>query len=286
MNENGAGNSREEIAVETGSEMASEAEMASGTKANEIDTAIAGQVAEQTKEIFDMAKRGVDKPEVPVSAPVGGGTGGNKPAKDPVGGGTGGNEPPAGGGTGGGVADEFVGLPIESLICGPIIAAAKGQQELTAVYVDGIRKLAFAQDTNGNPTDKTSTISMKVPRIVKQQDQQPKTQEFTIEAPVLSLVPVPAFLMNEMTVDFNMEVKQQTLDKSSNHADLSAEVNYKSWWGVDAKITGNVSADSMHKRTTDSSATYHVTARAVQQPPTEGMTKLTHLLAEAMEPIE
>ena len=29
----------------------------------------------------------------------------------------------------GSVVDQFVGVPIESLICGPIVAAAKGQQE-------------------------------------------------------------------------------------------------------------------------------------------------------------
>ena len=33
----------------------------------------------------------------------------------------------------GSVVEQFVGVPIESLICGPIVAAAKGQQELTAV---------------------------------------------------------------------------------------------------------------------------------------------------------
>ncbi|MDE6516782.1 MAG: hypothetical protein K2L18_02900, partial [Acetatifactor sp.] len=37
-------------------------------------------------------------------------------------------------GEGNGVADSFSSLPIDSLICGPIVAAARGQQELTQVY--------------------------------------------------------------------------------------------------------------------------------------------------------
>ena len=36
----------------------------------------------------------------------------------------------------------------------------------------------------------------------------------------------------------------------------------------------------------DSSAKYNIYARTVQQPPSEGMAKLTALLAQTMEPIK
>lgn len=42
---------------------------------------------------------------------------------------------------------QFAGLPIESLICGPILAAARGQQELTALYIDGVKKLAYEDES-------------------------------------------------------------------------------------------------------------------------------------------
>ena len=37
----------------------------------------------------------------------------------------------------------FVGLPIEDLICQPIIGAAKGQAELAKVTLDFVNDLAF-----------------------------------------------------------------------------------------------------------------------------------------------
>ena len=111
------------------------------------------------------------------------------------------------------------------------------------------------------------------------------SQSCTIHAPLLSLVPLPAFTMDELTVDFNMEVKDMEMSDDKTHEDVSSTVKYNSWFGLDASITGNVTSDSEHKRQTDSSATYTIHARAVQQQPSEGMAKLTSLFAQAMEPI-
>lgn len=183
------------------------------------------------------------------------------------------------GSDGGEAAEQFAALPIESLICKPIIAAAQGQQELTAVYIDGIKKLAY--DENGN----TNKLSFSYKRPVVQGDGTMSSQECTLDAPLLSLVPLPAFTMDELTVDFNMEVKNTEMTDSKTHEDVSSTVKYNSWFGLNSSITGNVSSDTEHKRQTDSTATYTIHARAVQQPPSEGMAKLTSLFAQSMEPI-
>ena len=179
----------------------------------------------------------------------------------------------------GSVVDQFVGVPIESLICGPIVAAAKGQQELTAVYIDGIKKLAYDKD------GKTNTLHFEYDRPIVNADKSVGTKTFKLDAPLISLVPVPAFTMNELTVDFLMEVKDTQMQDDKTHEDVSTDVSYNSWFGLDVSITGNISSDSERKRQTDSSATYKIHARAVQQPPSEGMAKLTSLFAQAMEPL-
>lgn len=178
---------------------------------------------------------------------------------------------------------QFAGLPIESLICAPILAAAKGQQELTAVYIDGIKKLAYT--TNQGGTEVTNTLDFTYTRPVLKLDKTVGEQTCTLKAPLLSLVPLPAFTMDELVVNFNMEVKASEMKDDKTHADVSTNVSYNSWFGLDTSITGTVSSDSEHKRQTDSSATYSIHARAVQQPPSEGMAKLTALFAQAMEPI-
>ena len=182
-----------------------------------------------------------------------------------------------------GIAGEMTGLPMESLICAPIIAAAKGQQELTAVYIDGIKKLAYATDDKGNLTDETKEIVLKTKRPV-QDGGEVTVQDFEIHAPLLSLVPVPAFTMDELVVNFDMEVKNSSLDTSDTHKEASSSVN-GSAFGIKASITGNVSSDSSHKRSTDSSAAYHISAKAAKQPPTEEMNKLVSLFNSMMEEV-
>lgn len=184
-------------------------------------------------------------------------------------------------GNGNDAAEQFAGLPIESLICKPIIAAAQGQQELTAVYIDGIKKLAY----KAGGTD-TNTLDFSYDRPVIKKDGSVSRESYTIKAPVLSLVPLPAFTMDELTVDFNMEVKNMEMSENATHTDVSSTVGYNSWFGLDSSISGSVSSDSNHKRQTDSTATYKIHARAVQQQPSEGMAKLTSLFAQTMEPIK
>lgn len=176
---------------------------------------------------------------------------------------------------------QFAGLPIESLICGPILAAARGQQELTALYIDGVKKLAYEDES----AKKMNQIEFQYERPIIGADKKVTVQKCKVEAPLISLVPVPAFTMDELTVDFDMEVKSTELQDDKSHKDASSTVKYNSRFGLDASITGNISSDSEHKRQTDSSATYKIHARAVQQPPSEGMAKLTSLMAQAMEPI-
>ncbi|MCM1253105.1 MAG: DUF2589 domain-containing protein [Clostridium sp.] len=178
------------------------------------------------------------------------------------------------------IAQNFVGLPIESLICAPIIAAAKGQQELTAIYVDTVKSLAYQKD--GTSTNK---LDFTMDRPITKSDGSVSTQKFNISAPLLSLVPVPAFTMDELTVDFDMEVKTSDMSQSKTAADVASSLNYKSWYGLSANITGSVSSDSTHKRETDTSAIYKIHARAIQQPPSEGMAKLTALFSQMIEPI-
>ena len=57
--------------------------------------------------------------------------------------------------------EKYTGLPIESLISAPIIAAAKAQQELVSVYIDGIKKLAYSSDKDGKPAGETDEIILK-----------------------------------------------------------------------------------------------------------------------------
>ena len=183
-------------------------------------------------------------------------------------------------------ANQMAGLPIETLICEPLIAVAKGQSALVDVYLKQLFQLAYV---DGDPEKGTKLIKFTLQRPVTDGQGNLKKQNFDVEAPLLSLVPVPAFTMQEATVEFSMEIK--TSEASTNKSEASVESTVEVSGGgfgysVSASVTGKASTSSENTRSTDQSAKYVITAKAVQQEPSEGMAKLTQLFASIIEPID
>ena len=177
--------------------------------------------------------------------------------------------------------DPFGSLPMESLIAAPLIAADQGQQELTDVYLENLMKLAYTSNST-----ETKNLDFKYKRPVRNPDGTVgQTEEVTISAPLLSLVPIPALKMDELNINFDMEVKNAEKSTDQTYTDASATVSYNSWFGLDASITGSISSNTEHKRQTDSSAAKDIHARATQEPPSESIAKLTSLFEQAMDPI-
>lgn len=139
--------------------------------------------------------------------------------------------------------------------------------------------------TNNIEHTKTNTLDFTFNRPFISEDGSTTTKEESVNASLLSLAPVPTFTIDEVVVDFDMEVKNSEVSTENKNATVESTVGYKSFRGLSTNIKGSVTSDSEHKRETDTSATYKIHARAVQQPPAAGMNKLTDLLAQTMEPI-
>lgn len=185
------------------------------------------------------------------------------------------------------ISDNFTGLPIGLLICQPLIEVAKGQAELCNVYLDQLFRLAFKTMPNLEKGEavETRTVKFKLNRMVVDAtsgDTKPVTVE--VEAPLLALVPVPAFTMEEATVNFMMEVKDSTSDKITQ-SDESTLQSSLSAWGFSTTISGKVTTSRENTRTSDKTAKYDIYARAAQQPAAEGMAKLSSIFASVIEPI-
>lgn len=181
-------------------------------------------------------------------------------------------------------AEKFAGLPIGLLICQPILEAAKGQLALCQVYINTLMTLAYTDPAD--PSKGCRTLPFTFDRlIIDKVTGQEDVKTMTLNAPLISLVPLPSFAMDELTIDFSMQVSEATVDTSHDTTSASTTENMN-FWGFKSSITGSVTSDRSHTRTTDNSAKYEIHARAVQQPPSEGMAKLTSLFAESMQPIE
>ncbi len=186
------------------------------------------------------------------------------------------------------ITKDFEGLPLGLLVCQPIIEVAKGQAELCNVYLDNLFRLAFKTmpDTEKDDAVEARVVKFNLNRtVIDSSTGNVKPVTYEVEAPLLSLVPVPAFTMDEATVRFTMEVKESASRKNDTSTETGFQASY-GVWGFSAGISGKVATKSENTRTSDKSAKYDIYARAAQQPPAEGMSKLTDLFASIIEPIE
>ena len=185
------------------------------------------------------------------------------------------------------ISDNFTGLPIGLLICQPLIEVAKGQAELCNVYLDQLFRLAFKSmpDLEKGEAVEARTVKFKLNRmVVDAASGETKPVTVDVEAPLLALVPVPAFTMEEATVNFTMEVKDSTSDKLTK-SDESTLQSSLSAWGFSTTISGKYTTSRENTRTSDKTAKYDIYARAAQQPAAEGMAKLSSIFASVIEPV-
>ncbi|MDE7280717.1 MAG: DUF2589 domain-containing protein [Ruminiclostridium sp.] len=188
------------------------------------------------------------------------------------------------------ITDDFVGTPLGLLVSQPIIEVAKGQAELCNVYLDQLFALAFKKAPVFKDDGEMEAVEARVVKftlnrqVVDNTSGESKIVPITVEAPLLALVPIPAFTMNEATVRFTMEVKDVNTSKTTLGTNNTFGATF-GMWGYSANVSGSVTTNIEQTRTTDKSAKYEIYARAAQQPPAEGMAKLSTIFASVIEPI-
>ncbi len=175
--------------------------------------------------------------------------------------------------------EQFKGIPMGDLIGGPLAASCAAQYNLAYAMVQFIQQIGFKDN-------KTQTIDFDLERPVDDGSGTIKSETVSVKAPLLGLVPIPALLIDLVTVDFSMEVKQTTSSKTSTTAeiDMTAKVNYGLFFS--ASVQGKISTNRENTRSTDNTAKYNVHVQARQQPAAEGLSKLMDLLSSATEPIK
>ena len=191
----------------------------------------------------------------------------------------------------------FVGLPIENLICAPIIGAAKGQRALAGETLSFVEDLAFTGKENKDGSKQANIIEVGLDRLTNSSTTgQVANVNQKIQMPVISLVNIPNFAMDTMEIDFVMNVGQsstaKTHSESSTDTDTGVKASVGGSWGpakfsVSAhhNVTGHVGSSKDNTRSTDFSAKYEVHATAKQLPPAEGMAKFTQIMSSVIEPI-
>lgn len=174
-------------------------------------------------------------------------------------------------------ADSFKGLLMDELISAPLIAVNEAQQQLAASSLDFYDKIAFEDDAK-------TRLEFNLERPVQVPDGIGK-QEVHVEAPFIGLVPIPSLVIDDLDVNFQMEVTDASTSENTENADLSINVPSK-WFGTSVSVQGKVGTSRENTRSTEQNAKYHVRETVSQQQQTEGLAKLMDIMASCIEPLD
>jgi len=195
------------------------------------------------------------------------------------------------------MSDQFQGLPMDSLIGGPLTAACDSQVKLARATADFIKVIGFLPPTDGNDENAvgaTRTATFKFKRPVELPQKKGDTQspiigeeEVELEVPLLAIVNVPNLSITSVDVTFDMEVKSSFETKSSEDKEAGLKAEAKIGWGpFSAKVSvqGKVSAHKESTRKSDNSAKYHVAVHAEDRGMPEGLARVMDILQTSVAP--
>ncbi|MCD0478070.1 DUF2589 domain-containing protein [Chryseobacterium sp. LC2016-29] len=203
------------------------------------------------------------------------------------------------------VAQQFSGLPIDSLIGGPLLAAAKANANMAYTQTQFLLDTCFNQD----PTSKNYTpiiINMELQNNVitpgdptanpvVETTVTPFTTIFNL--PILTIIPLNSLAVDNVDIDFEMEVKssfsQDTKQDTSKETKGEGGFEAKAGWGpFSVTIHGSVSYDSKESSSDSThyeksnSAKYSVKVHAGQLPLPKGVLTIIDAYSKNIAPIQ
>jgi len=207
------------------------------------------------------------------------------------------------------MAQQFQGLPMDSLIGGPLNAAAKANGAMAATQTKFMLDTCFSKDQS-DPTSsyKPIMIKMELERGLitppeKDADGTIITHAkidkvlTTFNLPILTIIPLNSLGVDEVSILFDMEVKssygeeesEETSVKKAGDMSFEAKIGYGPF---SATIKGSASYSNEQNSSKSShyeksnSAKYTVNVHAGQLPLPLGVTTIINAFSNAIEPLE
>ena len=205
------------------------------------------------------------------------------------------------------IAQSFSGLPMDSLIGGPLNAAAKANAAMAMTQTKFMLDTCFSKDESGNYAP--IMIKMQLIRGVIQPTTEaspgtgeanpPSIQQVTtsFNLPLLTIVPLNALAVDNVDIAFEMEVKssfsEETNQATEKNISASASFEAKVGYGpFSATVKGSASYDSKESSSQNTqysksnSAKYSVAVHAGQLPLPKGVNTIIEAYAQSIQPIE
>lgn len=217
------------------------------------------------------------------------------------------------------MAQQFTGLPMDSLIGGPLNAAAEANSAMALTQTKFMLDTCFQRIPIAPGTSTTTTttpasgggsagqdynyspimINMTLKRGVLTPTSTGTTiQEVdtTFNLPLLTIVPINSLAVDEVDITFEMEVKSSFSDEQTQQqktqVKAAASFEAKAGWGpLSVKIKGSASYDHQDSSThsthyqKSNSAKYTVKVHAGQLPLPKGVNTIIEAYTNSIQPI-
>ena len=154
-------------------------------------------------------------------------------------------------------------ISIADLIAAPLKAASDAQLNLAQSTVEFIKTIGVEKGDNGQEKVRSLTFTLTAPK------EGGGTNEMNIEAPLLAIVPLPNLAVEEVNVDFQMEI---TSISKANNDDRESGVS----------VCGTVTSSADQTRETNQSAKYHIQVKARRTESPEGLSRILDIMAAAV----
>ncbi|HBS42037.1 MAG TPA: hypothetical protein DEA26_05105 [Oceanospirillales bacterium] len=209
------------------------------------------------------------------------------------------------------MAQQFSGLPMRSLIGGPLNAAAQANSMMAITQTKFLLNTCFnstqpeGKDKDGKTTLTPIMVTMQLTRGLI--DETPgeggkpgkvtvEPLQTTFELPLLTLIPLNSLAVTDVQVGFDMEVKSSYSDESSQQSSSSSHEQGsfdakigEGFWSVEVKgsVSHDSSSSSSNKATYQKSnnAKYTVSVTAGQLPLPEGVTTIIQAYTSNISPV-
>ena len=207
------------------------------------------------------------------------------------------------------MGQQFSGLPMGALIGGPLEAAAKANQQMAMTQLQFMMITCFNPKMDGDKEVPGAydpiMIEMSLERsIIEPGDPDAKppvepsvtTSTTAFRLPLLTIVPLNSLAVDDVKVDFEMEVKS-SFAKDNSHEDsskTSEKAGFKASGQIGpfhVQVHGSISHDSSSHNASSShysqsnSAKYEVSVHAGQLPLPQGVKTIIDAYAKNVSPI-
>jgi Protein of unknown function (DUF2589) len=182
-------------------------------------------------------------------------------------------------------------LPLEHIIGAPLEAAIKAQAMSSRTSIEFIQQVGLTRDAAGNL--KAVSVDFQFDRTLEEIVQPPGTPapapitNFRIvpsklTVPLLAIVDVPAFRINDMTIDFEYHIRDVETSTTSTEFGVEATVEAQFWF-VKVEVKGSYSNKTANTRETDQSTTLRITVHAGQQSIPEGLSRVLDMMHDQLQ---